>query len=181
MVRRRSLLFKVRELRGPARVEDDGTLTAVFYDDQIHAIAEGDGGVFTPTDDPAAAVAVRRTGDPPARRDGSTSTIRFRAAAPMAAGGAGWLELPRRPRDVLTVPTSAILHSPEGPYVLMPAGPGRFRRRRIEVGETFIGLDYAVVLSGLRVQDRVVARGSFFLDAERRLDAPPARSAGGAP
>lgn len=181
VVRRRSLLFNARELRGPARVEDDGTVTAVFYDDQIRAIAEGDGGVFAPTGDPAAAVAVRRTGDPLSRWDGSTSSIRFRADGPIAAGRAGWLELPRRPRDVLTVPTSAVLQSAEGPYVLMPAGPRRFERRRIEIGETFLGLDYAVVLSGLRVQDRVVARSSFFLDAERRLDAPPTRSDGGAP
>jgi hypothetical protein len=39
--------------------------------------------------------------------------------------------------------------------------------RPVEIGRV-LG-DYAVVLSGLRLQDRVSVRSAFLLDAERRL------------
>jgi hypothetical protein len=44
----------------------------------------------------------------------------------------------------------------------------------VEIGKVFYGL--AVVLSGLRYQERVAIRGAFFLDAERRLRAAPGSS-----
>lgn len=171
-VRKRALLFEVRELRGPAWAETDGTVSALFYDDQIAVIAPGDRASFTPTDAPGSAAGLRRTADPPVRWDDSTSRIRFRVdgrASPLPAGRVGWLELPRKPRDVVAVPVSAIVNSPEGPYVLAATGDG-FEKRRIEIGETFMKQGFAVVRSGLRPQDRVVARATFFLDADRRLE-----------
>lgn len=171
VVRWRSLLLPERELRGPAQVEEGGAVTALFYQDQLAAIAPGDDGVLTLTRDPALRVAVRRSDEPAVPRDASTAWVRFRALGPVPPGRAAWVELPRKPRRVLTVPASAVLQSPDGPYVLLPAGGGRFERRPIALGETFAGLDLAVVLSGLRPQDRVVSRASFFVDAEQRLDA----------
>ncbi len=180
-VRWRSLLFNTSELRGAARVEGDGTVTALFYDDQLEAIAPGAAGTFTFTQDPGAPVAVHRTDDPPVRLDDSTSWIRFRAAGDLRPGRAGWIELPRKPRRVLGVPVSAILESPEGPYVVVPVGGGRFQRRPVKIGETFAGLGVAAVVSGLRMQDRIISREAFFVDAERKLDAPSGSTPGGAP
>lgn len=68
----------------------------------------------------------------------------------------------------MTVPASAVLQSPEGPYVLVSIGDLRFEKRPIAIGETFLKEGFAVVLSGLRVNERVVARATFFFDADRR-------------
>jgi hypothetical protein len=54
--------------------------------------------------------------------------------------------------------------------VLRALGGFRFEKRSIEIAETFSKQGFAVVLSGLGAQDRVVARAAFFLDADRRLD-----------
>jgi len=202
-VRKRSLLFSDRELRGPAWVERDGTITAVFYRDQVAALRADEPGSFTLTQAPDTTVAVRRTADPEVRWDQSTSRLRFRPdaapsnpsslAAPrdqscpeaprrgeralertptagLQPGQVGWLELAPRPRQVLTVPASAIVQSPEGPYVLASLGGFKLEKRPIEIGETFLKEGFAVVLSGLHVNERVVARATFFLDADRRLD-----------
>ena len=128
---------------------------------------------------------LRRTGDAAEAWDGATSRIRFRpdtrdgrsvGRAP-AAGDVGWIELAPRPRTVLAVAASALLQSPEGPYVLAWIGGGRFEKRPIAVGETFLKNGFAVVLDGLKLHDRVVSRAAFFLDADRRLGAVPARPA----
>ncbi|HEY3592476.1 MAG TPA: hypothetical protein VGL13_01325, partial [Polyangiaceae bacterium] len=88
----------------------------------------------------------------------------------MKARDVGWVELSRKARDVLAVPASAVLQSPDGPYVLAWTGTGyQFEKRSIEIGETFTKYGFAVVLSGLRANERVVSKAAFFLDAERRL------------
>lgn len=176
-VRKRSLLFNERELRGPACVESDGVITAVLYNDQIDALAADESGSFALAEAPKITFPVRRTADPWTGWDRSTSRLRFRLDAGGAAragdslqpGQVGWLELAPRPRQVLTVPTSAVLQSPDGPYVLVSVGGFRFEKRSIEIGETFLKEGFAVVLSGLHVNERVVARATFFLDADRRL------------
>jgi len=75
----------------------------------------------------------------------------------------GWLEVQRKPRSVLTVPVDAILEAPEGPYVLRALGGFRFEKRPIEIAEIFKKQGFAVLLSGLQVQDRVVARAAFLV------------------
>jgi hypothetical protein len=178
-VRHKSLLVPSRELRGPASVGADGLVTALFYDDAIAAPAADEIGTFTPTDAPAQSFAVVHVAGAAARWDRSTSRIQFRvtstgpkgatAAAGPRAGQVGWVELQPRPRQVLGVPASAILQSPEGPYVLAWTGTGfNFEKRPIEIGETFLKEGFAVVLSGLRVNERVVGRATFFLEADRR-------------
>jgi hypothetical protein len=181
-VRRRSLPASIREIRGAAWVDEDRGLTAIYYNDQIQALGADEAATFSPARAPRTTVAVRRTADPAVPWDRSTSLIRFRPdpAAPAAAtkeaikdtlapGQVGWIELERRSREVLIVAASAILPSPEGPYVLALVGPGRFEKRPIEIGETFLKQGFAVVLSGLRDRDRVVSRAAFFIDADRRL------------
>jgi hypothetical protein len=170
-VRKRSLLFDSREMRAPASVGDDGIVTALYYDDQISAL--GPTATFSPGNAPQVAIPLHRTADAPVRWDRSTSQVRFRltARAPrLESGQAGWVEAPRKSRDVLTVPSAALLQSPEGTYVLVPAsGDHPFEKRPIEIGETFVKDGFAIVLSGLRVHEPVVSRASFFLDADRRL------------
>jgi hypothetical protein len=176
-VRRRSLLPHTRELRGGAWIEDDGSISAVLYRDQVDVIAAGEQGTFSLTRVPSVAVPVRRTSDAPVVWDASTSRIRFRpenakgkTPSPLHPGDVGWLEVAPLPRDVLAVPASAVLQSPEGPYVLAWTGMGyQFDKRSVEIGETFAKHGFAVVLSGLRANERVVARAAFFLDAERRM------------
>jgi hypothetical protein len=170
-VRKRSLLFPVQELRGPAWVASDGTVSAVFYQDQIAVIGPGDQGRFTPTAAPSTSLSLRRTADAPVRWDDSTVRIRFRAdpSHRLPAGQAGWLELPRKPREVLTVPASAILNGPEGPYVLAATDGLGFEKRPVQIGETFVKQGFAVVLAGVSLHDRIVSRATFFLDADRRL------------
>jgi hypothetical protein len=172
-VRRRSLLVPARELRGPASVSRDGTVSALFYDDEIAALDDTELGTFTPTAAPGHAFPVRRQPGAGERWDRSTSHIRFRfmsAREPTSRTfDVGWVELRPRPRQVLAVPASAILQSPEGPYVLAWTGVGfNFEKRPIEIGETFLKQGFAVVLSGLQVNERVVGRATFFLEAERR-------------
>lgn len=174
-VRVRSLLPNLREIRGAARVDDDHQLSVVLYDDQIDALGPDEPGTFVPTASPATAVPVVRSAGVATRHDASTSVIRFHvasaagASSPLPPGQVGWLKLASKSRAVLGVPVSAVLQSPEGPYVLAWKPGQQFEKRPIEIGETFSRQGFVVVLSGLRASDRVVSRATFFLDADRRL------------
>jgi hypothetical protein len=176
-VRMRSLLQNTREMRGPAWVEEDRTITALFYNDQIAALQTSEPGDFLPTQSPTATVAVRRGADAPVAWDRSTSRVRF-AIDPrhpkrtLQPGQVGWLVLSPKARKVLGVPSAAVVQSPEGPYVLAWVGGLNFEKRPIEIGESFLKQGFAVVLSGLGPQDRVVSKATFFVDADRRLGDP---------
>jgi len=175
-----SLLPDLREMRGPGWFGDDELITAIYYNDQLAALAPDEPGTFFPTDAPGATWAVRRTAAPAKAWDNATSRIRFRLVAdprgrapahPPRPGQVGWIELPRKPLEVLAVPAAALLEAPEGPYVLVAVGNGAaIEKRPIEIGEIFMKQGFVVVLSGLRVHDRVVSRAAFFLDADRRQD-----------
>lgn len=163
---RRSLSL---EVRAPAWIEKRGQVTALLYDDE--AAAPSERGLFFTAAAPARGIPARRAAEAPARWDGSTSRAAFlleEGAPDIPPGEVGWLTLAARPRERLVVPIGAVLYSAAGPYVLA-AGPDgvTLRVRRVEVGRTYRGL--AVVLSGLREGERVVAANAFFLDAERRL------------
>ncbi|HWL88568.1 MAG TPA: heavy metal-binding domain-containing protein, partial [Polyangiaceae bacterium] len=140
-VRTRSLLFDEREMRGAARVEDDGTISAIFYNDQIEVLAPREPGAFSPSSAPKSSISVRRISEPPVPWDSSTSRIRFEPdgvpATPAMRASVGWVELARKPRHVLTVPASAVLQSPEGPYVLRLSNGFAFEKQSIALGETF--------------------------------------------
>src|SRR5260370_19128375 len=92
----------------------------------------------------------------------------------------GWPELAPRPRELLGVPSSAVLYSGAGAYVLAaPPGSHTFTRRPVDIGR-ILDSGYAaglsgdhfgaiVILSGLEEGEQVVLDDTFFLDAERRL------------
>lgn len=155
----------------PAAVRDDGRVEAVLYDDDLAALMPGEQGVFRPSAAPAVRVAVSLTDGPAVPWDAATSRVAFgpgRGTPALPAGTVGWLELPERSRAALVVPSSAIVETPGGSQVLvLPPGATRFERRPVKLGKMPIGL--AVVLSGLREDERVAVRSAFFLDAELRL------------
>ncbi|HMF40602.1 MAG TPA: hypothetical protein VKQ32_07905, partial [Polyangia bacterium] len=156
---------------------------------QIAAMTPDETGTFTPGDGTGAAgpIVARRTIDEPVAWDSSTSRLRFRVAQGKgsrlpAPGKVGWLEVAPRPRTVVAVAASAVLQSPDGPYVLAWTGHDyTFVKRPIEIGETFYKQGMAVVLSGLVPNDRVIARATFFVDADRRLDGNDGEIGLGAP
>jgi hypothetical protein len=97
-----------------------------------------------------------------------------------AHANVGSLQIEARARELLVVPSSAVLYSASGAYVLAASQPGQtFARRSIQVGRildsgyvgSLAGADRGsiVVLSGLREGERVIAGYTFFVDAERRL------------
>jgi hypothetical protein len=158
------------DVHAPAWVEQDGTVIAVLYEDERMAIAPDTRGVFSPSAAPNDSVEVRPALEPAEPWDRSTSRVRFEVVAPERRppkNAIGWVRLAAK-REIQVVPSSAVLEGAEGPYVLVPSPNGRsLTKRPIDVGRVFGGI--AVVLSGLRLQERVLVRGAFFLDAERRL------------
>lgn len=163
-----------QELDAPAWVEEDGIGTALVYGDELAEWTESDAARFVPTRTPDQTIAVRPATDPPVPWDEGTSRVRFRAgpgATLPPAGTVGWVARPARAREVLVVPSSAILESARGPYVLAPPGDGREPEPRpVTIGKALSGV--TTIVSGLREGERVVAGNAFFLDAERRLAEP---------
>jgi heavy metal-binding protein len=160
------------EIRAAARLEREGVVQALLYDDEIQTLEPGERGTFHPTAAPATSIDVWLASGPPVRWDASTSMIEFRVGGGRGfpLGTAGWLDLGARPRPALVIPSSAVLRSSEGTYVLAASGDGRtFTKRQVHIGRTVFGL--SVVVAGLYEKERVVARSAFFLDAEGRLGA----------
>jgi hypothetical protein len=176
-VRRHALLPVLRELRGPAWVDDDGTIAAIFYNDQIEAMAPDETASFRASAPSAATIAARRTADAPVSRDRSTSLIRFRPTRPLAhrastSAEIGWLEVGAAPRARCWAWRRRRCCS---------------RRRALRAG--LVGHGYTFVqtadrdrrdlpqarlvsvLSGLQPNDRVIARATFFVDADRSMGA----------
>jgi Cu(I)/Ag(I) efflux system membrane fusion protein len=128
---------------------------------------------FVPAGAPNRRLAARLLNEAPRPWDRSTSLIRLQLterdarAAPLVAGTVGRVEFSRKPRDLLVVPSAAVLQSGEGPYVLTASTGGGFRRRPIEIGKTFGG--WTAVVSGVRANDLVVCQNAFFADADRRM------------
>jgi cobalt-zinc-cadmium efflux system membrane fusion protein len=68
----------------------------------------------------------------------------------------------RTRRNVLAVPTSAILHNAENePFVYVQSGAGRFAQRLVTTGSEQDG--QTEIVSGLKEGDPVVSEGSIFL------------------
>jgi hypothetical protein len=153
-------------VRAPAWVEDDGRVTAILYGDEAEGLDRQGEGWFSPSAAPEALAPVVWEGLAPEPWDASTRRVHFRGATSLRVGDVGWVRLPTMRRELEVVPRSAVLASGEGSHVLV-ASEGRLTPRPVEIGRV-LG-DYAVVLSGLRLQERVSVRGAFLLDAERRL------------
>ena len=92
----------------------------------------------------------------------------MRSTSALRAGEVGWLTLSPKPREILMVPAAAVVDGPAGTYVLV-AAPERnsVSPRAVTLGRISNGT--AALVSGVREGEQVVARGTFFLDAERLL------------
>jgi len=176
-------------VRAPAWLGPDGVVTAVLHKDELVGLAPGERALFFRTAAPAAEISVRLSSEPVSTWDASTVKVRFKAeeSAP-ASQDTGWLQLAARPRELLVVPASAVLYSGEGAYVVAaPPGGHTFTRRSVEIGRILDSGHVAdlagdrfgdiVVLSGLEAGERVVAGDTFFVDAERRLQAAQGKPA----
>jgi len=195
-VRRRIFQYEIAD---PARVEDDGSVHAVLYADELEALAPGELLTFRASGNQAVSAQVQLAGE--ARPwDHATEDVRLEVIDPafiaavitdhfaqsrevitdhvsqrrdaigahlgsgLSPGTAGWVFAPPRPHPVLVVPSSAVLQSSDGPYVLALSPDLKMvERRRVKIGRTFLGL--CAVVSGLAEQEPLVARGAFFLDA----------------
>ena len=177
------------QLRAPAWLSAEGQVTALVHKDDLVGLAPGHEALFFSGTAPAVGIAVHLLTEPIIAVDASTCQVRFgidRNAVSRALGrdaaDAGLLQIAAHPRELLTVPASAVLYSDEGPYVLAAApGSESFAKRRVEMGR-ILDSSYAagvtgdnvgaiVILSGLNEGERVVAADAFFWDAERRLRA----------
>lgn len=167
------------DTRAPAWVQEDGAVLAVLYADELAPSGAEQRGTFFSSSVPAAestpdggaGTEVRSIPEPPVPWDRSTLQVHFQVepgAAPLRPGDVGWLKLATRQREAPVVPSAAILEGADGPYVLVASSNGRLLSRRpVRIGREFGGM--AAVLSGLKPSERVLIRGAFFLDAERRL------------
>ena len=70
-------------------------------------------------------------------------------------------------RDVIAVPSSAVIDSGSRQVVLLDLGEGRFEPREIKAGRR--GDDFVEVVSGVAEGNKVVVNGNFLIDAESNL------------
>jgi hypothetical protein len=175
-------------VRAPAWSAPDGTLKAVVYRDDLVGLGPGQHALFFSNATPGTSTAIRRTDDTPVRWDDATVEIHFRFEHPPGAADRGWVEIAATPRSFLVVPTSAVLYSGTGAYVLVAGSEGStFTRRSVEVGRILdsgygAGLvddryGAIVVRSGLKLGERIIIEDTFFMDAERRLQAAQGNAA----
>jgi hypothetical protein len=160
------------EMRVPAAADGTRTGAALFHTDESELIHPGEEGWFSPSSGPRGAplgLKVHVLPGPFERWDASTVLVRFEAepGAELVANETGLLKLATRLRRGLVAPESAIIDSPQGPYVLVAAADRRrVTKRPVELGTRLYG--YAAVISGLRDGEYVAAKHAFVLDAERR-------------
>ena len=170
-------------VRAPAWLANS-VVTAVLHQDDLVGLAAGERALFFGSTAPGAGTPVHLSPDHPSPWDTSTVQVHFQIdrMVPGTKEDTGWLELAPRPRELLVVPSSAVLYSGEGAYVLAaPPNSHKFTRRPVDIGR-ILDSGYAaglsgdhfgaiVVLSGLEEGEQVVVGNAFFLDAERRLQA----------
>jgi hypothetical protein len=178
-----------QQVRAAAWLAADGVGTAVLYKDDLVGLEPDARALFFGGAAPNMGIEVHLLAEPPSNVDSSTVNVRFRldlaAGAPdpaRAPRDVGSLQIAIRPRELLVVPSSAVLYSAQGPYVLAAApNEEKFTRRLVEIGRILDsgyvgerageGVGAIVVLSGLREGEKVITANTFFVDAERRLQA----------
>jgi hypothetical protein len=163
------------EMRVPAAADSVRTGVALFHLDESELIRAGEEGLFSPSSGPRdgapQGLKVRVLPGPRERWDDATVQVHFEIepGAALVANETGLLKLATRLRRGLVVRDSAIIDSPQGPYVLVAAADRRtLTKRPVEIGTRLY--DYAAVVSGLRENEYVAAQHTFVLDAQRRRD-----------
>lgn len=176
------------DVRAPAWVEADGTVAAILYTDELATLGPEEHVTFSASRAPAQAaddggsapkppgerIEVHLEPEAPIPWDRSTSQVHFRAETnqKLRPGEVGSVLLSGKRRELVSIPSVAILEDAEGPYVLVASEGWMLTRRPVEIGRVYGGL--AFVISGLATRERVLVRDTFFHDAERRLHASSA-------
>ena len=170
-VARRRVLTERRSV--PAWVDPEGKIQALVPAEEVPHLAADERAELRAGPDPVPRP-VKRAAAPVVPHDEATSRVTFEAlGGTVPAGAVGWLSLSDRTRAAVILPLAAVLLSEDGPAVLVPTrGPVGVERRPVRLGQSPDGL--AVVVSGLEENERVIIRGAFFLDAERRFSASAA-------
>ena len=115
------------QVRAAAWLGADGVGTAVLYKDDLAGLAaRREHTLFFGGAAPNMGIDAHLLPEPPSSVDASTVKVRFRldpgASEPArAAGDVGSLQIAIPPRELLVVPSSAVLYSAQGPYVLAAA------------------------------------------------------------
>ena len=159
------------EVFAPAIAEADGTITAKLYRDELTTLAADEHAEFVPASAPDAPIKVQRDAQEPAIHT-TMADVKFRPEAGTAPppGQVGWIKLAYKSRDMLVVRSSSVIHSAEGPYVLVfSAQKGNLTRRMVEFGKEWEGM--TAIVGGVRDKEFVVMGDTFSFDAERRLQA----------
>ncbi len=176
------------QVRAAAWLGADGVGTSVVYKDDLVGLHPDEAALFFGGAAPNMGIDVHLVPDAPVAMDASTVQIRFRLdptakALGPAAGrrDVGSLQIALHPRELLVVPSSAVLYSAQGPYVLVAsANDDVFTKRSVQIGRIldsgYVGarageVGSIVILGGLEGGERVVTANTFFVDAERRLQA----------
>jgi hypothetical protein len=168
------------DVRAPAWALADGAVTAILYQDELATLGSVTTGApaqhvtFSPSGAPKERIPIHLDPGPPTPWDRSTSQVHFQVDLPapraLQPGEVGWVRLSGKRRELLVIPSSALLEGADGPYVLVGSPDGwMLSKRPVEVGRVYGGLAFAI--SGLRPHDRILVRDTFFHDAERRLHA----------
>jgi hypothetical protein len=190
-----------RPLRMAAQVDANGRGAALAYRDDLVGLAAEESATYFGSQSPNMPIAAHLVTTDATPVDASTVRVRFvldegspsprSPMRPVEVGSrvdVGSLQIGVRARTLLVVPTSAVLYSGSGPYVLVVAADGDEPvKRAVVVGRTldsgYVGSlsgrqeGAVVVLSGLRAGERVIAARTFFFDVARRLQ--EARGPGG--
>jgi hypothetical protein len=149
---------------------------ALYPRDQAEMLKPGEEGLFEPESGPRGphphGIKVRVADRAAEPWDAATVLIRFRldrqAGAELTPNEIGSVKFGTRLRNGLVVRESAIIQSPEGPYVLIASQDRRtFTKRPVQIGS--ILYDYGHVVGGAREDEYAVAQHTFVLDTERRL------------
>ena len=170
------------DMRAWAWAESADVGVALYPRDQAETLKPGEEGLFLPQSGPRGplphGIKVHLADQAPEPWDASTVLVRFhldqRAGAELEPKEIGSVKFATRLRNGLVVRESAIVQSPEGPYVLIASDDRRtFTKRPVEIGSTLYG--YADVVGGVREDEYAVAVHTFVLDTERRLGRRAAR------
>jgi hypothetical protein len=164
------------DMRAWAWAESRDVGVALYPRDQARMLAPGEEGQFEPESGPRGpnphGIKVHLGEQDPEPWDAFTMLVRFRlddhAGAELRPKEIGSVKFALRLRNGLVVRQSAVIQSPEGPYVLMASADRRtFTKRPVQVGA--IMYDYADLIGGAREDEYAVALHTFVLDTERRL------------
>jgi Cu(I)/Ag(I) efflux system membrane fusion protein len=86
-------------------------------------------------------------------------------------------EILARPQQALAVPSSAVLQTPQGDYVMLGEGSGHFLPVQVALGPEADG--WVEIRRGIRAGDQVVDNAQFLLYSESQFQSVKARLLGG--